>query len=85
MRKLFSLLLISALFVTACETGNEIEAKPSISVTTGEVLDYDTMSTRGGEFVHKSKKVESIDYEKSRLVVNNAKRAAAATKGLKLR
>ena len=46
MRKLFSLLLISALFVTACETGNEIEAKPSISVTTGEVVE---IAAEGGE------------------------------------
>lgn len=33
MRKLFSLLLISALFVTACEKSNEIEAQSTIKVT----------------------------------------------------
>ena len=70
----------SVSFAATDDAGNYIDGS-----WTGEVLDYDTMSTRGGEFVHKSKKVESIDYEKSRLVVNNAKRAAAATKGLKLR
>ena len=70
----------SVSFGATDDAGNYIEGS-----WTGEVLDYATMSTRGGEFVHKSKKVESIDYEKSRLVVNNAKRTAAAAKGLKLR
>ena len=40
MRKLFSLLLISALFATACETGNEIEAKPTITITSGDVVPF---------------------------------------------
>ena len=52
---------------------------------TGEVLDYNTMSTRGGEFVKKHNGIKALDYEKSRLVVKNAKRSAAAAKGLKLR
>ena len=70
----------SVSFGATDDAGNYIDGE-----WTGEVLDYATMSTRGGEFVHKTKKVESIDYEKSRLVVNNAKRTAAAAKGLKLR
>ena len=46
MRKLFSLLLISALFATACETGNEIEAKPTITITSGDVVE---IAAEGGE------------------------------------
>ena len=52
---------------------------------TGEVLDYATMSTRGGELVKKHNGIKALDYEKARLVVKSAKRSAAAAKGLKLR
>ena len=62
------------------DAGNYIEG-----AWTGEVLDYATISTRGASLVQKTKKVASLDYEKSHLEVKQAKRSAAAAKGLKLR
>ena len=52
---------------------------------TGEVLDYATMSTRGGELVKKHNSSKNIVIEKSRIEAKQVKRAAAPSKGLKLR
>ena len=70
----------SVSFGVVDDAGNYIEG-----AWTGEVLDYATISTRGASLVQKTKKVASLDYEKSHLEVKQAKRSAAAAKGLKLR
>jgi hypothetical protein len=40
MKKIFSILFLAALVMVACEKGNEEAAKPTITITSGDVVEF---------------------------------------------
>ena len=46
MKKIFSILFLAALVMVACEKGGNEEVKPSITVTSGDVIE---VAAEGGE------------------------------------